>query len=74
MNKQMANITECPKCGEKELGLGTQNGYAVIYPKGVMSFGSNIEHLICTECGLIIESYVVKPDKFKNTLTWNNST
>lgn len=62
------NITQCPKCGGNELGIGTQSGYATVVPKGVMSFGSTLEFLICTECGLIIESYVTKPDKFKNTL------
>ena len=65
---QTRNISECPSCGETELGIGTHSGYAVIMPKGVMSFGSNTEHIICTECGLIIASYVAKPDKFKNTI------
>ena len=67
MNKYH-DIKECPKCGEKELGVGIQNGYAAIFPKGTMSFGANIEHIICTECGLLIETYVMKPDKFKNTM------
>ncbi|MEN8698086.1 transcription initiation factor TFIIIB [Bacillus infantis] len=59
---------ECPKCGEKELGKGTQNGYAVIRPENKMSFGTPVEHIICTGCGYIIESYVTKPAKFKGTI------
>ena len=62
------NITECPKCAGKELGIGKQNGYAVMYPENKMSLGSEIKYVICTECGLIIEGYVTKPNKFKGTL------
>ncbi|MGM0837248.1 MAG: transcription initiation factor TFIIIB [Bacillota bacterium] len=60
--------TECPKCGAKELGVGKHSGYGVMYPKDKMSFGSDIEYVICTECGYIIEGYVKKPNKFKHTL------
>lgn len=61
-------VTECPKCGEKKLGKGKQSGYGVMFPENKMSFGSDIEYLICTECGYIIEGYVKKPEKFKDTL------
>ncbi|RBW68348.1 transcription initiation factor TFIIIB [Bacillus taeanensis] len=58
-------VTECPKCGGKELGKGKHSGYAVMVPVNkVMSFGSDVEYIICTECGFIIESYVKKPEKF----------
>jgi DNA-directed RNA polymerase subunit RPC12/RpoP len=67
MNKNR-RATECPKCGGKELGKGKQSGYGVMYPDSKMSFGSDIEYIICTECGYIIESYVKKPAKFKGTL------
>ena len=59
--------TECPKCGGKELGKGKHSGYAAMYPSR-MSFGSDVEYIICTTCGFIIESYVTKPEKFKGTL------
>ncbi|MFC4387981.1 transcription initiation factor TFIIIB [Gracilibacillus marinus] len=62
------NVTECPKCGGKELGKGKQRGYAVLYPDNKMSFGSDIEHIICIECGFILESYAKKPEKFKGTI------
>ncbi|WLR54730.1 transcription initiation factor TFIIIB [Mesobacillus subterraneus] len=57
---------QCPKCGGTEIGKGKQAGYAVMHPENrVMSLGSEILHIICTNCGFIIESYVRKPEKFK---------
>ncbi|MFJ7667074.1 transcription initiation factor TFIIIB [Lysinibacillus sp. NPDC097195] len=66
--KQFENITECPKCGGTELGKGKHSGYAVMVPSNRMSFGSEIEYILCTDCGFILESYVKKPEKFKGTL------
>ncbi|MHC0036921.1 transcription initiation factor TFIIIB [Pseudoneobacillus sp. C159] len=66
--RHTARATECPKCGSKELGRGQHRSYAVMSPVNKMSFGSDIEYLICTECGYIIEGYVKKPEKFKGTL------
>lgn len=61
--------TECPKCGSKELGKGVQDSYAVVRPLyKKVSLGSSIEHTICTDCGLIVESYVKHPKKFKGTI------
>ncbi|TLS37078.1 transcription initiation factor TFIIIB [Pseudalkalibacillus caeni] len=60
--------TECPKCGSQDLGKGKQNAYGFMYPANKVSMGSEIEYLICTACGFIIESYVKKPEKFKGTL------
>lgn len=64
---QFETITECPKCGGKELGKGKHSGYAVMVPPNKMSFGSEVEYILCTDCGYIIESYVKTPDKFKGT-------
>lgn len=66
--KETMKAAQCPKCGEKELGIGKHSGYGSMYPSNKMSFGSEIEYLICTECGFIIESYVKKPKRFKGTL------
>ncbi|CDQ39873.1 MULTISPECIES: Lar family restriction alleviation protein [Virgibacillus] len=60
-------IKECPKCGEREIGIGHQRGYSDITPKGKV-LGSAIEYIVCTECGYIIEGYVKKPNRFKGTL------
>jgi DNA-directed RNA polymerase subunit RPC12/RpoP len=61
-------VTECPKCGGKELGKGKHSGYSVISPYKKMRFGSDVVYIICTECGFIIESYVTKPERFRGTL------
>ncbi|MEK5080583.1 transcription initiation factor TFIIIB [Solibacillus sp. FSL W7-1436] len=63
----IANKKECPKCGSTDLGRGKHSGYSVMAPVNKMSLGSNIEYIICTDCGFIIEGYVVKPEKFKGT-------
>lgn len=65
---QPLKVTHCPKCGGTELGLGRHSGYSAMYPKVRMSIGSEIEYLLCTECGYIIEGYVKKPGRFKGTL------
>ncbi|WHY77401.1 transcription initiation factor TFIIIB [Neobacillus sp. WH10] len=67
MEKSM-KVTECPKCGGEELGKGKHSGYGVMYPDNKMSLGSDVEYIICTKCGFIIEGYVKKPGKFKGTL------
>lgn len=59
-------ITECPYCKSKELVLGFQTDKGSVFADirgGV--FGSQIEHIICKECGSIVYSRVVKPDMFK---------
>jgi DNA-directed RNA polymerase subunit RPC12/RpoP len=66
--KLSTQVNVCPKCGEKELGKGKHTGPGVMYPDNKVSFGVEVEYIICTECGFIIEGYVKKPDKFKGTL------
>ncbi|SEN71571.1 hypothetical protein SAMN05192533_11844 [Mesobacillus persicus] len=66
--KYSTKISECPKCGGTEFGKGKHSGYGVIYPVNKMSFGSDFEYIICTDCGFLIEGYVKKPEKFKGTL------
>ncbi|PYF01956.1 transcription initiation factor TFIIIB [Ureibacillus chungkukjangi] len=63
---QPAKVTECPKCGGKELGKGKQSGYGAVHSYSTI-IGVAVEHIICTECGYIIESYVKNPTKFKGT-------
>ncbi|WP_017187563.1 hypothetical protein [Alkalibacillus haloalkaliphilus] len=67
----MDNSTEslqCPKCGSTDLGKGKHAGYNGMNPVNKLSFGSEVEYILCTDCGFIIESYVKKPNKFKGTL------
>jgi hypothetical protein len=62
-------VQTCPKCGGQELGKGKQNAYGHMYPVGRVSlFGTEIQHIICTSCGLIVESYVTDPERFKGTM------
>jgi len=66
---QRTGDKECPKCGGKNLGKGKQSGYASLnHPRKLLSFGSAIIHILCTDCGYIIESYAEKPQRFKGTL------
>lgn len=63
--KDSTNKAECPKCGGNDFGKGKHSGYATMYPVGRMSLGSEVEYVICTKCGFIIDGYVKKPEKFK---------
>ncbi|QHE51722.1 transcription initiation factor TFIIIB [Pontibacillus sp. HMF3514] len=66
--KSSMQVLECPKCGGTDLGKGKHGGYAVMTPVDKkFSLGSDVEYIICTGCGFIIESYVTKPEKFKGT-------
>jgi hypothetical protein len=60
-------VMQCPKCQGTELGKGKQRGYANITPSGKMGFNSEVVYTICTDCGYIIEGYVTKPRRFKDT-------
>ncbi|MEK3765949.1 MULTISPECIES: transcription initiation factor TFIIIB [unclassified Solibacillus] len=60
-------VSECPKCGSTELGKGQHSGHSVMSLVNKLGFGSIIEYIICTECGFIIEGYVKKPERFKDT-------
>ncbi|MFF5995805.1 transcription initiation factor TFIIIB [Lysinibacillus sp. KU-BSD001] len=59
---------ECPKCGCTHIGYGKQGGYGNVSANGKLSFGSAIMHVICTDCGYVIESYATRPKSFKGTL------
>jgi len=63
-----STTTECPQCKSTEIGLGKQGGHANVHPANKLSIGTEVEHKVCTNCGLLIESYVKNPQKFKNTL------
>lgn len=59
-------ISTCPYCKSQNLALGFQNDKGSVYADirgGV--FGSQIEHIICKDCGSIVYSRVIKPDMFK---------
>lgn len=64
-----SSVTECPKCGGTKIGKGRNSGYGAIYPAEKMRLGtgSNVEYILCTNCGFVIETYVTDPNKFKET-------
>ena len=57
----------CPKCGSTEIGQGKQYGQGRMCPINsiFMVNGSEIMADICTNCGYILETRVINPDKFK---------
>ncbi len=62
----MVDIDKCPECGWAEIGKGKFYGSAAIIPEEKkISMGSTVFADICTNCGLIIQLQVEKPDIFK---------
>ena len=62
----MALIEKCPVCGRTEIGEGKFCGSAAIIPaEKTISLGSTVLADICTNCGLIIQLQVNRPDIFK---------
>lgn len=61
-------IEICPYCQSTNIGVGYQLGagqvFADIYAYQSTRDCSNIEHLLCKDCGSIIHSRVVKSDMF----------
>lgn len=62
----MEHEIKCPECGSTEIGKGNLDGYALLRPADKMfSLGSPIIVELCTNCGLVINLRVKKPEKFK---------
>lgn len=61
--------TTCPDCGGKELSLGYSYGEGSLHKKtsilgmAAYSQGSNIVHIICRNCGLLIKSFATDTSK-----------
>lgn len=49
------------------MGKGRNSGPARIYPAKKFGISQDVEYVICTDCGYILEAYVVHPDRFKGT-------
>lgn len=59
-------IKECPECGSKDLVIGNQGngaGKVLITPFRA----TNIKHIICADCGLIVESRITNLKLVKNS-------
>ena len=58
----MVKAEKCPQCGGRNLGVGKFDGYSQLSAGGFKS--SPVEALVCSDCGLILELRVTKPQKF----------
>ncbi len=64
--KVMDKEITCPECGSKEISKGKLDGYVALRPADKLwSTGSPMMAEVCTDCGLIINIRVTKPEKFK---------
>ena len=60
----MAKADKCPGCGSRYIGEGILSGYANMTVRGKPFSASKIIAQVCSNCGLILEMRVEKPDKF----------
>lgn len=58
----ISDIDKCPFCGGDEFIVGIQQGYAAVHGEGMFTMGS-LKHVICTTCGVVVQSYVDDPEK-----------
>ncbi len=56
---------KCPYCGEGEFVEARQEGYASLTPVGkIFTLKQQaLYHILCTNCGRVVESYVKNPKK-----------
>lgn len=66
-NKTMTNnqVDKCPYCESTNLGIGYQFGQGSIAPSKMGFSGCKIIHIVCRNCGSIVQSKVEKPSMFK---------
>ncbi|WP_155591057.1 transcription initiation factor TFIIIB [Lysinibacillus cavernae] len=64
LNKELV----CSQCGGTAIGKGKQSGYSTVTPYKKLGFGSSLVHLICTDCGWVLGSYVEDPHSFIKTI------
>ena len=60
----MVKIDKCPECGSRYIGKGVLTGSAAMTVKGRPFTSSKVVALVCSNCGLIFEMRVDKPEKF----------
>ena len=64
MDLKSMNIDKCPFCGSRNIGEGYQDGYATVRVKNKIFRSSQINYIICADCGSVLRSYVKEPEKF----------
>jgi rRNA maturation protein Nop10 len=60
----MVKTEKCPECGSRYIGEGLFSGYANLTVKGRGFSSSKVIAQVCSNCGLILELRVDKPEKF----------
>ena len=60
----MTERDKCPECGSRYIGEGIFDGYSTLSVKGRGFASSRVLAKVCSNCGLILELRVDKPEKF----------
>jgi rRNA maturation protein Nop10 len=60
----MRYVEKCPECGSRRIGQGKFSGYAAMSVVGKSFASSEVLADVCSDCGLIIQMRVKKPEKF----------
>ena len=60
----MRYVEKCPQCGSRRIGQGKLSGYANMSVVGKPLASTAVLADVCSDCGLIIQLRVQKPEKF----------
>lgn len=63
MTKQLP-VKKCQYCGGEDLGIGWQNGDALVTFKKHGLLGNRLQHLICRHYGAVLYQCVAEPWRF----------
>ncbi|WP_054675557.1 Lar family restriction alleviation protein [Lacticaseibacillus sharpeae] len=71
MDNQQQKQQPCPFCGGTEFVVGKQDGQAQVMNAGKkLTFtGVSLMHIICTNCGTVVQSFTPELDKIRR---WGN--
>lgn len=66
MEQEVHEIEKCPYCGGTEFALGEQSGFGGTVMAPAWKFAQTpIIHRVCLNCGTVVRSYVLKPEKLR---------
>ena len=60
----MVKTNKCPECGSRYIGEGLFSGSATMTVKGRPFTSAKVIATVCSNCGLIFDMRVDKPEKF----------
>lgn len=64
MGIEGVKVKECSYCGHTEFGEGVQQAQGNI-TMVFLKVDQKLYHTVCLNCGIVVRSYVKKPEKFK---------